>query len=55
MRYFQPTSLTWWAGLLAVLTGSGALFLPDQGQLAPVQMAGQRCRDDATGIVVETD
>jgi hypothetical protein len=34
MRYFQPTSLTWWAGLLAVLTGSGALFLPEQGQLA---------------------
>lgn len=27
MRYLQPTSLTWWAGPLAVLTGSGALFL----------------------------
>jgi hypothetical protein len=34
MRYFHPTSLTWWAGLLAVLTGGGALLLPDQGQLA---------------------
>ena len=34
MRYFQPTSLTWWAGLLALLTGSSALFMPDQGQLA---------------------
>ena len=34
MRYFQPTSLTWWAGLLAVLIGSAALLLPEQGQLA---------------------
>ena len=34
MRYFQPTSLTWWAGLLALLIGIGALVLPDPGQLA---------------------
>jgi hypothetical protein len=34
MRYLRPTSLTWWAGLLAVLTGSAALVLPDHGPLA---------------------
>jgi hypothetical protein len=30
MRYVQPNSLTWWAGLLAMLTGSASLFLPDR-------------------------
>lgn len=34
MRYLRPKSLTWWAGCLALTTGTGALFLPDQGQLA---------------------
>ena len=34
MRYLRPKSLTWWAGCLALATGTGALFLPDQGQLA---------------------
>lgn len=33
MRYLRPKSLTWWAGCLALATGTGALFLPDQGQL----------------------
>ncbi|SIS92126.1 hypothetical protein [Phaeovulum vinaykumarii] len=34
MRYLRPKSLTWWAGCLALTTGTGALLLPDQGQLA---------------------
>jgi hypothetical protein len=34
MRYFQPTSLTWWAGLLAVLTGIATMALPTTGPLA---------------------
>lgn len=34
MRYLRPTSLTWWAGLLAVATGAGALLLPESGPLA---------------------
>ena len=25
MRYFRPASLTWWAGLLAVLTDMGPI------------------------------
>jgi hypothetical protein len=33
MRYMRPTSLTWWAGLLAFSTGSGALLLPESGPL----------------------
>lgn len=33
MRYLRPTSLTWWAGLAALLTGSAALILPEQGEL----------------------
>jgi len=28
MRYVRPTSLTWWAGLLALLTGVFSLALP---------------------------
>jgi hypothetical protein len=34
MRYLRPKSLTWWAGCLALATGTGALFLPEQGQVA---------------------
>ncbi len=34
MRYIRPTSLTWWAGLAALLTGTAALILPDHGELA---------------------
>jgi len=34
MRTVQPTSLTWWAGILAVLTGIAALTLPATGPLA---------------------
>jgi hypothetical protein len=36
MRYVQPTSLTWWAGLLAVLTGIASLALPATGSLGEV-------------------
>lgn len=28
MRYFQPKSLTWWAGVWACGTGGAALVLP---------------------------
>ncbi|GHE01049.1 hypothetical protein U879_13250 [Defluviimonas sp. 20V17] len=31
MRYFRPKSLTWWAGLLAMLTGIASLVLPAAG------------------------
>ncbi len=34
MRYFQPTSLTWWVGLLAILTGIASLALPTTGAFA---------------------
>lgn len=34
MRYIRPTSLTWWAGLLAVATGAASLALPAAGPLA---------------------
>jgi hypothetical protein len=34
MRYIRPTSLTWWAGLLATATGTGALVLPGHGTLS---------------------
>jgi len=34
MRYIRPTSLTWWSGLLATATGSGALVMPEHGALA---------------------
>ena len=34
MRYIQPTSLTWWAGLLAMLTGVASILLPATGPMA---------------------
>jgi hypothetical protein len=36
MRYVRPTSLTWWAGLLALLTGVFSLALPPTGALGEV-------------------
>lgn len=33
MRYFRPSSLTWWSGCLAITTGMAALALPDHGSL----------------------
>lgn len=33
MRYVRPTSLTWWAGLLAILTGIATMALPGTGPL----------------------
>jgi hypothetical protein len=33
MRYVRPNSLTWWAGLSAILTGLAALTLPASGPL----------------------
>jgi hypothetical protein len=34
MRYLRLTSLTWWSGLLAFATGTGALVLPHHGVLS---------------------
>ncbi|MBW7057664.1 hypothetical protein KY389_13385 [Paracoccus bogoriensis] len=34
MRYIRPRSLTWWAGLMAVATGTANLALPATGPLA---------------------
>ena len=34
MRYVLPSSLTWWAGLAAILIGLAGLLLPEHGQLA---------------------
>jgi hypothetical protein len=31
MRYIRPTSLTWWAGVLAFATGIASLALPATG------------------------
>ena len=37
MRYVRPNSLTWWAGLLAMLTGIASLALPATGPLGERQ------------------
>ena len=34
MRYVLPSSLTWWAGLAAILIGLAGLLPPEHGQLA---------------------
>lgn len=34
MRYLRPASLTWWAGLFALATGTGRLALPGDAQLS---------------------
>ncbi|WP_128515170.1 hypothetical protein [Tabrizicola thermarum] len=33
MRYIRPTSLTWWAGMLAFATGAASLVMPTSGPL----------------------
>ena len=38
MRYVLPKSLTWWAGLAAILIGLAALALPEHGPLG--ELAG---------------
>ena len=38
MRYVLPNSLTWWAGLAAILIGLAALALPEHGPLG--ELAG---------------
>jgi hypothetical protein len=38
MRYVLPKSLTWWAGLAAILIGLAALALPEHGSLG--ELAG---------------
>ena len=60
MRYVRPNSLTWWAGLLAMLTGIASLALPATGPLAELsrlpdeRMAALRncCGGKAETIVV---
>ena len=44
MRYVLPRSLTWWAGLAAILIGLAGLLLPEHGQLA--ELAARRRRAD---------
>lgn len=34
MRYFRPASLTWWAGLMALLTGIASVALPALGPMS---------------------
>jgi hypothetical protein len=29
MSYFRPSSLTWWSGVLAVLTGGASMAMPE--------------------------
>ncbi|MCC5968228.1 MAG: hypothetical protein JJU24_19125 [Natronohydrobacter sp.] len=36
MRYIRPNSLTWWAGLMAVATGTATMALPETGPLAEI-------------------
>ena len=38
MRYVLPKSLTWWAGLAAILIGLAAFALPESGPLG--ELAG---------------
>ena len=38
MRYVLPKSLTWWAGLAAIVIGLAALALPESGPLG--ELAG---------------
>ena len=38
MRYLLPKSLTWWAGLAAILIGLAGLALPEHGPLG--ELAG---------------
>jgi len=36
MRYIRPTSLTWWAGCLAMLTGTASVAQPATGALGEI-------------------
>ncbi len=41
MRYIHPKSLTWWAGVLSVATGMGAIAMPDAYALSQIgQLVG---------------
>jgi hypothetical protein len=53
----QPPHLTWWSGLLATATGTGALVLPEHGALADLarlvaMLAGTGDAAPATLIVL---
>jgi len=36
MRYFRPHSLTWWGGVIAILTGLALLAMPDNFALTQI-------------------
>jgi hypothetical protein len=57
MRYIRLPSLTWWSGLVATATGTGALVLPEHGALADLarlvaMLAGAGDAAPATLIVL---
>jgi hypothetical protein len=39
MRYVLPKSLTWWAGIAAIMIGLAALALPESGPLGELSGA----------------
>ena len=59
MRYVLPKSLTWWAGLAAILIGLLALALPEHGPLGELagsnwQRLGDARADDLLGELERT-
>jgi len=34
MSYFKPSSMTWWAGVLAILTGAASMAFPSDYALS---------------------
>lgn len=36
MSYFRPSSLTWWAGVMAVLTGAAIMAMPESFALTEI-------------------
>ena len=42
MRYIRPNSMTWWAGLLAMLTGIASIALPATGPLSELARLVER-------------
>ncbi len=39
MSYFTPKSVTWWAGMFAIIIGSVGVLRPDAGPLSEVMGA----------------
>lgn len=36
MKYFQPKSLTWWAGILSISVGVATIVFPESYQLGEI-------------------